>query len=80
MTRLQLLLLLVLNILVFFILAKLIFKRFKEFKKAVYYLIKPDIISILQKDYPIDFRHTHKMILLLIIMGVTVVTQIFIFA
>jgi hypothetical protein len=53
----------------------LIFKNFKEFKKAIIYMLKPDIVSIIQKDYDNDFYYTHKMLFILVIMFVVLLIE-----
>lgn len=53
-------------LLIFF--TKLIFKTFKEFKRCLFYLWMPDIVSIAYKKYDEDFKYTYKFLLLLIIM------------
>ncbi len=60
------------DVLLFILLLKLVFGSFKEVKKCVYYLIKPDIISIIDKDYNNDFNYTYKFLfvaLLMVIIG-----------
>ena len=60
------------DVLLFILLLKLLFGSFKEVKKCVYYLIKPDIISIIDKDYNNDFNYTYKFLfvaLLMVIIG-----------
>jgi len=53
------------DILIAFFLAKLIFRSFKNFRRGVYYLLCPDILSIIKKVYDKDFSYTHKFLLLM---------------
>lgn len=48
------------------LLLKLVFGSFSQIKKCVYYLIKPNIVSIIEKDYDNDFNYTHKFLLIVI--------------
>lgn len=61
---------LLIDFLIFILLLKLVFGNFKEIKKCFYYLIKPNIISIIQKDYDNDFNYTHKFLFVVLIMVV----------
>lgn len=72
-------LLIIFDILVFIICARLVFKSFKEFKKAIFYIIKPNILSIIQRDFTNDFNYTYKMIFVILIMVVIIFIEISIF-
>lgn len=48
------------------LLLKLVFGSFSQIKKWFYYLIKPNIVSIIEKDYDNDFNYTHKFLLIVI--------------
>ena len=61
---------LLIDFLIFILLLKLVFGSFKEIKKCIYYLIKPNILSIIQKDYDNDFNYTHKFLFVVFIMVV----------
>ena len=61
---------LLIDFLIFILLLKLVFGSFKEIKKCFYYLIKPNILSIIQKDYDNDFNYTHKFLFVVSIMVV----------
>ena len=61
---------LLIDFLIFILLLKLVFGSFKEIKKCIYYLIKPNILSIIQKDYDNDFNYTHKFLFVVSIMVV----------
>ena len=58
------------DFLIFILLLKLVFGSFKQIKKCFYYLIKPDILSIIQKDYDNDFNYTYKFLFVVLIMVV----------
>ncbi|MCH5720501.1 hypothetical protein [Niabella hibiscisoli] len=66
------------NLVVLTLLFKIFFKNLTGFKKALYYFIKPDIISIIQKDYDSDFNYTHKMLFFLIVAGLIAGAEILI--
>ena len=57
-----------LDFLIFLLLLKVVFGSFKQIKKCFYYLIKPDIASIIDKDYDNDFNYTHKFLFIVILM------------
>ena len=59
---------LLIDLSIFILLLKLVFGSFKEIKKCIYYLIKPNILSIIQKDYDNDFNYTHKFLFIVFIM------------
>ena len=61
---------LLIDLSIFILLFKLVFGSFKEIKKCIYYLIKPNILSIIQKDYDNDFNYTHKFLFIVFIMVV----------
>ena len=71
--------LLTVDFLIFMLLLKLVFKSFKEIKKCFYYLIKPDILSIFQKDFDNDFTYTHKFLFVVLIMAVLGLIEVAIF-
>lgn len=75
----KVILLLAFDIFVAFICIRIIFGTFKEFRRAIYYLIKPDLLSILQKDFTNDFNYTHKMLFFILIVSIVIVAQIHIF-
>ena len=56
------------DFLIFILLLKIIIGNFREIKKCFYYLIKPNILSIIQKDYDNDFNYTHKFLFVVFIM------------
>lgn len=58
------------DFLIFILLLKIVFGSFKQVKKCLYYLIKPDILSIIQKDYDNDFNYTYKFLFVVFIMVV----------
>ena len=59
---------LLIDLSIFILLLKLVFGSFKEIKKCIYYLIKPNILSIIQNDYDNDFNYTHKFLFIVFIM------------
>ena len=71
--------LLTVDFLIFMLLLKLVFKSFKEIKKCFYYLTKPDILSIFQKDFDNDFTYTHKFLFVVLIMAVLGLIEVAIF-
>lgn len=44
------------DLVIFIFLLRLVFRSFKEIKNCFFYLIKPDIISIIDKSYTKDFN------------------------
>lgn len=66
------------NLVVLIVLFKIFFKNFAGLKKTIYYFIKPDILSIIQKDYDKDFNYTHRMLLFLIVIGLIACAEILI--
>ena len=68
----KLIIILLIDFLISLILLKLVFGSYKEVKKCLYYLVKPDIVSIVNKDYDNDFNYTYKFLfvtILLVIIG-----------
>lgn len=70
---------LVFNILMLILVLRLVFKSFREVRKALYYLIKPNILSIIQNDYNNDFNYTHRFLLATVIMVVLILIQFVLF-
>lgn len=66
------------NLAVLIGLLKIFFKNLTGLIKAIYYFIKPDILSVIQKDYGSDFNHTHKMLFFLIVAGLIAWAEILI--
>jgi hypothetical protein len=58
------------------VLCKLIFKDYKEVLKAFRYFFTPDIVSMLNKDYNSNFNYTHKILLILGLLLLTILTEI----
>jgi len=67
------------NILLFILLLRLIVGGFNEIKKSFWYFIKPNIVSIIDKDYDTDFKYTHKLLLVLGIMIFIFLIEFYIF-
>lgn len=67
------------NIALFLILVKIIFKSGKKFLLSIYYIFYPNILSILKKDFDRDATHTYKLLLLLAILFIVVAIEIKIF-
>lgn len=67
------------DLLILIILIKLIFKTYKNFFRSIYYVLYPDILSVLKKDFDNDFKYTYKLILLLILLFVIIVIEVSIF-
>ena len=72
----KVILILILDILIFILLLKLVFRSWKEFKRCLYYLIKPDFISMIEKDWHKDFRYTLKFTFVIIIMVIIVFLEL----
>lgn len=66
------------NLVVLTALLKIFFKNLTGLKKAIYYFIKPDILSVIEKDYGNDFNYTHKMLFFLIVAGLIACAEILI--
>ena len=64
----KLIIILLVDILLFILLLRLVFGSFKEIKKCFYYLVMPDIVSIIYKDFDNDFKYTHKFLFVVILM------------
>ncbi len=71
--------LLLLNVSIFILLLKLVLGSFKEIKKCLRYLITPDIVSIIYKDFDNDFKYTHKFLFVVIIMAILLFIEIYFF-
>ena len=71
--------LILMNIFFSILIGKLIFRNFKNFKRALYYIIYPDIISIIKKDYNNDFNYTHRMLAFVGILLVLLLIEIKLF-
>lgn len=74
----KVLIVLLFNLVVLIVLFKIFFKNLAGFKKAIYYFIKPDILSIIRKDYDNDFNYTHKMLFFLVAAGLIACAEILI--
>lgn len=66
------------NLVVLIALFKIFFKDLAGLKTAIYYFIKPDILSSIQKEYDNDFNYTHKMLFFLIVAGLIAWAEILI--
>jgi hypothetical protein len=64
---------------IFFLLLRIIIGNIKEIKRCFWYLIKPDILSIVDKTFDKDFGYTHRLLIVAIIMFLVVFAQIAIF-
>lgn len=64
------------NLLIVLSLIAVVFKRFKNFKKAIYYFIYPDIASIIKKDYDNDFACNHKLLFVLTVLFIIILIEI----
>ena len=64
---------------IFIVLLKIVFGSFKQILKSFYYLIKPNILSIIQNDYENDFNYTDKFLFVAIIMFVLGIIEFAIF-
>jgi len=61
------------------LLAKLIFKTFKRFLTGIKYLFIPNIISVITNDWDNDFNYTHRMIFWAAILFVVLLIEVTIF-
>jgi hypothetical protein len=68
-----------LDIFIFILLLKIVFGSFKRIKSCFYYLIKPDIVSIIDKEYDNDFNYTHKFLFVVIIMLIIGFAEFYLF-
>ena len=75
----KLIIILLVDILLFILLLRLVFGSFKEIKKCFYYLVMPDIVSIIYKDFDNDFKYTHKFLFVVILMVITVFIEAYFF-
>ena len=75
----KLIILILIDLVIGALFAKWIFKSFKNFMTAIYYVIKPDLISSLQNEFKKDFNYTHKFILLCVIMFIVFAVEINLF-
>jgi len=66
-------------VLVFILLVILIFRSFRELLRAIYFAIKPNIISIFQNRFLEDFRYTNKLVLLLFLQFLSIAFHVIIF-
>ncbi len=71
--------LIILDLLIAIGLVAWILKSFKNFKHAIYYLLLPNIVSIIKKDYDNDFSYTHKLLFILVILFVIVLVEVNLF-
>jgi hypothetical protein len=60
--------LLLINTLIFIGILRLVFRSFKVIKKCFFYLIKPDIVSIIDNSYNKDFKYTNRFLFVIILM------------
>ena len=72
-------LILSIDFLIFIILMRLFFHNLKEIKRCLCYLIKPDIFSIMDKDYDNDFNYTHKFLFVVVIMVLISFVEFYLF-
>lgn len=72
-------LLIVLNVVIAICLVKLILGSFKNFKKAIYYFLMPDIISIIKRDFDNDVSYSYRLLLIIILLNVIVFIEVRIF-
>ena len=75
----KLIIIFLVDIFIFILLVKLILGGFKEFKKCIYYLIKPNIASIIDKDYDNDFNYTHKFLMITFLMVIIAFLEFYFF-
>lgn len=68
-----------LDILLSIILARILFGNVKNFIRSIYYLLLPDIVSLLKRDFDNDFNFTYKLLLFLGILLAIVFIEIKIF-
>lgn len=66
----------IVDLLIGVILAKMIFKTFKNFLRSIYYFFLPNIISIVKKDFQNDFNYSYRLLFLLIILVVIVLMEV----
>jgi len=71
--------LILIDLFIFFVLLRLVIGNFKEIKKCFWFLIKPDIISIVDKSFTKDFNYTYRFLFVAIIMFVIICGEIFFF-
>ena len=72
-------LLIVLNVVIAICLVKLILGSYKKFKRAVYYFLMPDIISIIKRDFDNDVSYSYRLLLIIILLIAIVVIEVRIF-
>lgn len=75
----KLILLLCANLIILTVCIRLIFKTFRGFLKGIWYFLKPNIVSLLQKDWDNDFNYTHRLLLVGVIMFVVVMIEFIVF-
>lgn len=66
--------LIVVDLIIFIGLLKLVFRSFKEVKRCIYYMIKPNILSIAVKDYDNDFNYTHRFLFFIVAPMIVIVS------
>lgn len=71
--------LLSIDLFIFITLLKLVFGSFKEIKKCFYYLVKPNILSLIEKDYAKDLKYTDKLLLIVFVVVIIGVTEVHFF-
>lgn len=67
------------NTFLFVLLLRLVFGSFKEIKKCFYYLLMPDIVSIIYKDFDNDFKYTHKFLFVVLLMVIITFIEFYLF-
>lgn len=67
------------DLLIFMIVTKIVFGNFKEFKRGLFYLFKPDIVSIIDKTWDKDFNYTHKFLFVVIVMVIIGLIEFYVF-
>ena len=75
----KLIIILSIDLLIFLLLLKLIFGSIKEIKRCLYYLIKPDILSIIDKDFDKDISYTTKFIFIIVLIFIIGLIEFYFF-
>ena len=72
-------LLIVLNVAIAICLIKIILGSFKNFKKAIFYFLMPDIISIFRNDFSNDVSYSYRLLLIIVLLIAIVLIEVRIF-
>ena len=75
----KVLIIIIVNISIAVVIARLIFQTIRNFFTSIYYTLYPNILSIIQGKFDRDFTHTYKLLFFLFILGVITLIEVKVF-